>query len=157
MIKQNPTIIIVGKTGCGKTTQIPQFLNDAGYTEGGIVAITQPRRVAAITVSRRVCQELNCHLGDLVGYSVRFDDCTSENTKLKFMTDGFLLREALSDGLLTRYSVIVLDEAHERTVNTDVLFGIVKTAQRTRFEQNLSPLKVGTSFVMELFESYSNC
>lgn len=141
-IVKHPTIIIIGETGSGKTTQIPQFLHDAGLTEKGIVAVTQPRRVAAITISKRVCQEHGCKLGELIGYTVRFEDLTSKNTKIRFMTDGSLLREALSDRLLKSYSVIVLDEAHERTINTDVLFGIVKAAQRSRAEKNLPPLKV---------------
>lgn len=81
-------------------------------------------------------------IGDLVGYSVRFEDVTSKKTKIKFLTDGMLLREAMSDKLLLEYSIIILDEAHERTIHTDVLFGIVKKAQKIRAERNMSPLKV---------------
>lgn len=153
-IVKHPTIIIIGETGSGKTTQIPQFIHDAGLTEKGIVAVTQPRRVAAITISKRVCQEHGCKLGELIGYTVRFEDLTTKNTKIRFMTDGSLLREALSDRLLKQYSVIVLDEAHERTINTDVLFGIVKSAQRSRAEKNMPPLKVGillSAFSLYLF------
>lgn len=106
------------------------------------MAITQPRRVAAITISKRVAQETSTRLGDLIGYTIRFEDNTSKSTKLRFMTDGSLLREALSDRLLRNYSVIVLDEAHERTINTDVLFGIVKGAQKIRADKHMNPLKV---------------
>lgn len=139
---QNDTVIVIGETGSGKTTQIPQFLHQAGLSDRGVIAITQPRRVAAITISSRVAKEMNCQLGALVGYTVRFEDHTSKNTKIKFVTDGSLLREALSDRLLKQYSVIILDEAHERTINTDVLFGIVKEAQKTRKFCNMTPLKV---------------
>lgn len=143
-IARNDTVIVIGETGSGKTTQIPQFLHDAGWTDRGMVAVTQPRRVAAITISKRVSQEHGSKLGELIGYTVRFEDVTSEQTKIRFMTDGSLLREALSDRLLKQYSAICLDEAHERTINTDVLFGIVKAAQRVRAEKQMAPLKVIT-------------
>lgn len=137
-IAQHPTIIVIGETGSGKTTQIPQFLYDAGYAPAErcqLIAVTQPRRVAAITLATRVAAEARCKLGELVGYTVRFEDVSSALTRIKYVTDGSLLREALADRLLQRYSVIVLDEAHERTTNTDVLFGIIKEAQRLRSHQ----------------------
>jgi pre-mRNA-splicing factor ATP-dependent RNA helicase DHX15/PRP43 len=90
------------------------------------VACTQPRRVAAMSVSKRVAEEMDCTLGEEVGYTIRFEDLTSQKTQLKYMTDGMLLREAMTDPLLTRYGVIILDEAHERTVQTDVLMGLLK-------------------------------
>lgn len=139
---ENDTLIVIGETGSGKTTQIPQFLYHARQSERGIIAVTQPRRVAAISISTRVAKEMKTQLGDVVGYTVRFEDNTTRNTKIKFVTDGSLLREALSDRLLRQYSVIILDEAHERTINTDVLFGIVKDAQKTRKNSNHPPLKV---------------
>lgn len=139
---ENDTLIVIGETGSGKTTQIPQFLYHARQSERGIIAVTQPRRVAAISISTRVAKEMKTQLGDVVGYTVRFEDHTSRNTKIKFATDGSLLREALSDRLLRQYSAIILDEAHERTINTDVLFGIVKDAQKTRKNSNHPPLKV---------------
>lgn len=139
-ISKNSTSIIVGETGSGKTTQIPQFLFESGLWNGSIIAVTQPRRVAAITVAQRVAQEQNCKLGELVGYSVRFEEVTSKKTRIKYMTDGILLREALSDKLLLKYNVLILDEAHERTINTDVLFGIAKAAQKRRAKSFYPPL-----------------
>lgn len=126
-VRDSQVLVVVGETGSGKTTQIPRFLMDAGFASGGaVIACTQPRRVAATTVAARVAAELGCTLGEEVGYSVRFDDCTSPATKIKYVTDGLLLREALADPLLKRYSVVLLDEAHERTVATDVLLGLLK-------------------------------
>lgn len=129
-IRESDTLIFLGETGSGKTTQIPQYVHECGLTRNGVVAVTQPRRIAAISVAQRVAQEKYCQVGDLVGYTVRFEDCTSDATKIRYMTDGSLLREAIRDRLLLVYSVIILDEAHERTVNTDVLFGIVKVNER---------------------------
>ena len=132
-VKSSPVLIVVGETGSGKTTQIPQFLLDAGIAgKSGVVACTQPRRVAAVTVAQRVAQERGCELGGEVGYTVRFDDCTTPATRLKYCTDGMLLREALLDPLLRRYRAIILDEAHERTVATDVLLGLLKKARAAR-------------------------
>ncbi|RDX78510.1 Pre-mRNA-splicing factor ATP-dependent RNA helicase DEAH1, partial [Mucuna pruriens] len=128
-------IVIVGETGSGKTTQIPQYLHEAGYTKHGMIACTQPRRVAAMSVAARVSQEMGVKLGHevshflengYVGYSIRFEDCTSEKTVLKYMTDGMLLREFLCEPDLASYSVVMVDEAHERTLSTDILFGLVK-------------------------------
>lgn len=127
IFSKNRITILVGETGSGKTTQIPQFLIDAGYAaRSKMVGITQPRRVAAMSVSRRVAEELDVNVGEEVGYTIRFEDMTSRKTILKYMTDGMLLREAQGDPSLSRYSVIILDEAHERTVSTDVLMGLLK-------------------------------
>lgn len=133
-VKSSPVLIIVGETGSGKTTQIPQFLLDHGFSSGkGVIACTQPRRVAALTVAQRVAKERGVDVGGEVGYTVRFDDCSSKDTtRLKYMTDGMLLREALLDPLLRRYSVIILDEAHERTIATDILLGLLKSAREKR-------------------------
>ncbi|GFZ10921.1 RNA helicase family protein [Actinidia rufa] len=114
-------------------SEIPQFLFNAGFChDGKIIGITQPRRVAAVSVARRVAEECGVELGQRVGYSVRFDDMTSSSTRIKYMTDGLLLREALLDQYLSRYSVIIVDEAHERTVPTDVLLGLLKSVQKLR-------------------------
>ncbi|KAH6938234.1 hypothetical protein HPB50_008047 [Hyalomma asiaticum] len=142
VVRQRDCVILIGETACGKTTQLPQYLHATGFTKRGIVGITQPRRVAAVTVADRVAMEMGVELGDLVGYSVRFDDTTSNATRIKYLTDGMLLREALLDPLLRRYAVVVLDEAHERTVNTDILFGVVKTAQKERQRLCMVPLKI---------------
>lgn len=133
-VAENPIIVLVGDTGSGKTTQITQFLYDAGYSSSGkVIACTQPRRLAAISIARRVAYEMHAgKVGKLVGYSVRFEDRTSEDTKIKYMTDGLLLREIISDPDLSAYSVIMLDEAHERTVATDVLFALLKAAVARR-------------------------
>lgn len=150
-IRRSDTLLIMGETGSGKTTQMPQFLYEAGYANRGMIAVTQPRRVAAITVAKRVSQEMGCTLGDTVGFTVRFEDCTSKATKIRFITDGCLLREAISDRLLKNYSVVLLDEVHERTINTDVLFGIVRDAQRQRKQTNMTPLKIiVTSATMDI-------
>ncbi|KAL8739023.1 MAG: hypothetical protein Q9181_000305 [Wetmoreana brouardii] len=133
LIETYPITIVVGQTGSGKTTQIPQFLREAGWCqENKIIAVTQPRRVAATTVATRVAQEVGCKIGEEVGYSIRFEDLTSEKTQIKFLTDGLLLREALTDPLLSRYSVIMVDEAHERSISTDVLLGVLKKIRRRR-------------------------
>ena len=125
-VRSSRCVVITGETGCGKTTQFPQYLYKAGFAEQGAIAVTQPRRVAAISVAHRVASELDIQLGKEVGYQVRFDDCSTPSTKIKYMTDGCLLREFLDDKELSRYSVIVLDEAHERSLATDILFGLVK-------------------------------
>lgn len=125
----HPVIIVVGETGSGKTTQLTQFLYEDGYCNGGIVGCTQPRRVAAMSVAKRVSEEMECKLGSKVGYAIRFEDCTSSETVIKYMTDGVLLRESLNEGDLDRYSVIILDEAHERSLSTDVLMGLLRKSE----------------------------
>jgi len=122
-VSDNQTLIVIGETGSGKTTQITQYLAEAGFTARGRIGCTQPRRVAAMSVAKRVAEEYGCRLGQEVGYTIRFEDCTSQETMIKYMTDGMLLRECLLDSDLKVYSIIMLDEAHERTIHTDVLFG----------------------------------
>ncbi|KAJ2724508.1 hypothetical protein GGI07_001939, partial [Coemansia sp. Benny D115] len=126
VIADNQVTIVVGETGSGKTTQLAQYLHEAGYTRHGMIGCTQPRRVAAMSVAKRVAEEMNVTLGAEVGYAIRFEDCTSRQTLLKYMTDGVLLREALTRRDLSQYSAIIMDEAHERTLNTDVLLGLLK-------------------------------
>ncbi|KAG5237314.1 pre-mRNA-splicing factor ATP-dependent RNA helicase [Salix suchowensis] len=136
VIRENQVIVVVGETGSGKTTQLTQYLHEDGYTTNGIVGCTQPRRVAAMSVAKRVSEEMETELGDKVGYAIRFEDVTGRNTIIKYMTDGVLLRETLKDSDLDKYRVIVMDEAHERSLNTDVLFGILKkvVARRRDFK-----------------------
>jgi len=124
VIRNNQVVVIVGETGSGKTTQLTQYLMEDGYPD--IIGCTQPRRVAAMSVAKRVAEEANCVLGTKVGYTIRFEDKSSKETKIKYMTDGILLRETLGQLDLDKYSCIVMDEAHERALNTDVLFGILK-------------------------------
>ncbi|ENN78675.1 hypothetical protein YQE_04847, partial [Dendroctonus ponderosae] len=132
-VREHQVLIIEGETGSGKTTQIPQYLHEAGFTENEKkIGCTQPRRVAAMSVAARVAQEMDVKLGNEVGYAIRFEDCTSERTVIKYMTDGTLHREFLSEPDLQSYSVMIIDEAHERTLHTDILFGLVKDIARFR-------------------------
>lgn len=133
MISKNQTIVLVGETGSGKTTQIPSLMLDAGIArQKRMVACTQPRRVAAMSVSKRVSEEMDVELGEEVGYTIRFEDVTGPKTVLKYMTDGMLLREAMADPMLERYAAVILDEAHERTLSTDILFGLIKEVATQR-------------------------
>ncbi|KAI3720399.1 hypothetical protein L6452_21315 [Arctium lappa] len=136
VVRENQVVVVVGETGSGKTTQLTQYLHEDGYTTNGIVGCTQPRRVAAMSVAKRVSEEMETELGNLVGYAIRFEDVTGPKTVIKYMTDGVLLRETLKDSDLDKYRVVVMDEAHERSLNTDVLFGILKkvVARRRDFK-----------------------
>lgn len=139
-INENNVVILAGETGSGKTTQVPQFLYEAGYAEKKLIGITEPRRVAAISMSKRVAHEMNLS-SDIVSYLIRFEGNTTENTKIKFMTDGVLLKEIESDFTLNKYSVIILDEAHERSVYTDILIGLLSRIVPLRQKRG-SPLKL---------------
>jgi HrpA-like RNA helicase len=134
-------VVITGDTGSGKSTQLAQYLEQAGYAKHGMIGITQPRRVGAVSVARRVAEEMGCRIGEEVGYTVRFEgltfinsnvfimimtDCTSSRTKIRFLTDGYLLRECLFHPNLEPYSIVILDEAHERSLQTDILFGLIR-------------------------------
>ncbi|KAI9900792.1 hypothetical protein N3K66_005054 [Trichothecium roseum] len=132
-LEEHQILVIVGETGSGKTTQLPQYLHEAGYTKNGLkVGCTQPRRVAAMSVAARVADEVGVKVGNEVGYSIRFEDCTSDKTILKYMTDGMLLREFMTEPDLSGYSALMIDEAHERTVHTDILLALVKDLSRER-------------------------
>ncbi len=148
LLTNNQIVIVVGETGSGKTTQVPQFIVEAGLLKGKQLAITQPRRVGAISVSQRVADEMDVQLGQEVGYNIRFEDVTTPKTFLKYLTDGMeiipsllinecvlsanilllgmLIREAMTDPLLEKYSCVILDEVHERSLSTDLLFGLTK-------------------------------
>ncbi|KAI7829339.1 P-loop containing nucleoside triphosphate hydrolase protein [Gamsiella multidivaricata] len=134
LVQNNQVVILVGETGSGKTTQIPQFMvfDDLPAFKGKKIACTQPRRLAAMSVAQRVAEEMDVVMGQEVGYNIRFEDCTSEKTMLQYMTDGMLLREAMNDPLLSRYSAIILDEAHDRTLSTDILMGLMKEIIKKR-------------------------
>ncbi|XP_017562795.1 pre-mRNA-splicing factor ATP-dependent RNA helicase PRP16 isoform X1 [Pygocentrus nattereri] len=137
IIRDNSIVIVVGETGSGKTTQLTQYLHEDGYTSYGMVGCTQPRRVAAMSVAKRVSEEMGSNLGEEVGYAIRFEDCTSEKTMIKYMTDGILLRESLRESDLDHYSAVIMDEAHERSLNTDVLFGLLREVVSRRSDLKL--------------------
>ncbi|XP_057538264.1 probable pre-mRNA-splicing factor ATP-dependent RNA helicase DEAH9 isoform X2 [Amaranthus tricolor] len=139
LVENHATTVVVGETGSGKTTQIPQYLNEAGWADGGhVIACTQPRRLAVQSVALRVAEEMGVRLGEEVGYVIRFEDVTTLGvTRIKFLTDGVLLREMMDDPLLSKYSVIMIDEAHERSISTDIVLGLLKKIQRRRPELRL--------------------
>lgn len=169
----NPVVVICGETGSGKTTQVPQFLYEAGFgTSGsgtqaflyityaythfsfdidnpGMVGITQPRRVAAMSMAARVGHELSL-TSSRVSYQIRYDATVSPSTSIKFMTDGVLLRELATDFLLTKYSIIIVDEAHERSINTDILIGVLSRVVRLRediWKQGKDDIKVSNGYL----------
>ncbi|KAJ2430756.1 DEAH-box ATP-dependent RNA helicase prp43, partial [Coemansia sp. RSA 2440] len=156
LVQANQFVVLVGETGSGKTTQIPQYMvmDMLPQTEGKMIACTQPRRVAAMSVAQRVSEELDVKLGQEVGYSIRFEDCTSKKTVLKYCTDGMLLREAMSDNLLSRYSAIILDEAHERTLNTDILMSLMKNIASKRADIKI--VVMSATLDSEKFQKYFN-
>ncbi|RZC93577.1 hypothetical protein C5167_007613 [Papaver somniferum] len=155
-VHDNQVLVVIGETGSGKTTQVTQYLAEAGYTTKGKIGCTQPRRVAAMSVAKRVAEEFGCRLGEEVGYAIRFEDCTGPDTVIKYMTDGMLLREILIDESLSQYSVIMLDEAHERTIHTDVLFGLLKQLLNRRPDLRL--IVTSATLDAEKFSGYFfNC
>ncbi|KAF8899102.1 P-loop containing nucleoside triphosphate hydrolase protein [Infundibulicybe gibba] len=151
-IGEHQVLIVVGDTGSGKTTQMVQYLAESGYADRGRIGCTQPRRVAAMSVAKRVSEEVGCRLGQEVGYTIRFEDCTSPETRIKYMTDGMLQRECLIDPLCSSYSVVMLDEAHERTIATDVLFGLLKKAVKRR--PDLKLIVTSATLDAEKFSKY---
>ena len=151
-IKENQVLVVIGETGSGKTTQMTQYMTELGLTKKGIIGCTQPRRVAAVSVAKRVAEEYGCSLGEEVGYSIRFEDVTSPQTIIKYMTDGMLMREYLADNDIKRYSVLMLDEAHERTIHTDVLFGLLKDLCRRR--PDLKIIVTSATLDAEKFSGY---
>src|SRR5687768_14024635 len=132
LIRAHPVVVIAGETGSGKTTQLPKLCLAAGRGAAGMIGCTQPRRIAARAVARRVAEELQVPLGGVVGFQVRFNDNVSERTVVKFMTDGILLAEIQSDRWLSAYDTLIIDEAHERSLNIDFLLGYLKTLLQKR-------------------------
>ncbi|OQO00172.1 hypothetical protein B0A48_13959 [Cryoendolithus antarcticus] len=153
-VHQYQLLIVVGDTGSGKTTQLTQYLAEDGFANAGVIGCTQPRRVAAMSVAARVADEVGCRVGEEVGYTIRFEDKTSHSTRIKYMTDGIMQREILLDPELNRYSVIMLDEAHERTIATDVLFGLLKKTLKRRPDMKL--IVTSATLDADKFSSYFN-
>jgi len=153
-IQSNQVLVVIGETGSGKTTQMTQYMIEMGLCKNnkGMIGCTQPRRVAAVSVAKRVSEEYGCALGEQVGYSIRFEDVTSSETMIKYMTDGMLMREYLADNDLNRYAALMLDEAHERTIHTDVLFGLLHDLCRRR--PDLKIIVTSATLDAEKFSSY---
>ncbi len=150
-LKNNQVIVVQSPTGSGKTTQLPVILYEAGYAEGGVIAVTQPRRIAALSVSEFISKQLHTRYPGLVGYKMRFEDKTDETTRIKIMTDGILLQEMKLDPWMKKYSVIIVDEAHERSLNIDFVLGLLKRVLQAR-----SDFKVIVSSATMNAEAFSN-
>lgn len=151
-ISSNQVVIVVGETGSGKTTQLPIFLYEGGFSNGKKIGITEPRRIAAISVADFVAESIGTELGDVIGYQIRFDDTTADSTKVKFMTDGILLREIQEDPNLSHYSVIMVDEAHERSQNIDFVLGLLKDLLKRR--EDLKVVVASATIDQEKFSRY---
>ncbi|RDA94900.1 hypothetical protein CP533_4322 [Ophiocordyceps camponoti-saundersi (nom. inval.)] len=149
-------LVFIGETGSGKTTQIPQYVvyDELPQQSGKLIACTQPRRVAAMSVAQRVADEMDVTLGEEVGYSIRFEDMTGPKTILKYMTDGMLLREAMHDHDMSRYACIILDEAHERTLSTDILMALLKQVSVRR--PDLKIIIMSATLDAQKFQKYFN-
>ena len=153
-LKTNQVIVVQSPTGSGKTTQIPVILHEAGYSQTGAIAVTQPRRIAALSVSEFIAKQLHTSYPGLVGYKMRFEDKTDTTTKIKIMTDGILLQEMKLDPWMTKYSVVMVDEAHERSLNIDFVLGLLKRvlAARPDFKVIVSSATMNA----EAFSKYFN-
>lgn len=152
-LENHQVVIVESPTGSGKTTQLPLILNEAGYTSNGVVGVTQPRRIATLSVSEYMAKQLKVTIPGFVGYKMRFDDQTVPSTSLKIMTDGILLQEIKNDPLLTAYSVMIVDEAHERSLNIDFVLGLLKNVLRTRkdFKVIISSATLNTQSFSDYF------
>ena len=153
-LAKNQVIVVQSPTGSGKTTQIPVILHEAGYSANGIIAVTQPRRIAALSVSEFIAKQLKTTYPGLVGYKIRFEDKTDASTKIKIMTDGILLQELKLDPWLRKYSVIMVDEAHERSLNIDFVLGLLKRilTQRQDFKVIVSSATMNAEAFSEYFD-----
>ncbi|VDP02523.1 unnamed protein product, partial [Soboliphyme baturini] len=155
LMERYQSIVLVGETGCGKSTQVPQYLYEAGWGKDGIIGVTQPRRVAAVALASRVADERMTMLGNEVGYAVRFDDFTDpEATRIKYLTDGILIREIMKDPLLKQYCVIMIDEVHERNLCTDVILGLLRKIIAKR--KDLRVIISSATLDAELYCEYFN-
>ena len=142
-LENNQVVVVESPTGSGKTTQLPVILHEAGYSQNGIIGVTQPRRIAAVSVSEFIARQMETVIPGLVGYKMRFEDRTSQQTKIKIMTDGMLLQEMKLDPWLSKYSLIVVDEAHERSLTIDFILGLLggcwKAAAALRLSSHRQP------------------
>lgn len=154
-LENNQVVIVESPTGSGKTTQIPVILYESGFTNNGIIGVTQPRRIAALSVSEFISKQLNTTYPGLVGYKMRFEDYTNQETKIKIMTDGILLQEMKLDPYLSKYSVLMIDEAHERSLNIDFVLGLVKRILKERkdFKVIVSSATMNTQIFSEYFDN----
>ncbi|MFO7781954.1 MAG: ATP-dependent RNA helicase [Spirochaetia bacterium] len=154
-LQENQVIVVESPTGSGKTTQLPMILHEAGYSRDGVIGVTQPRRIAAVSVSEYIAEELGEAHGETVGYKMRFEDHTSLDTRIKIMTDGILLQELKADAMLSRYSVIMVDEAHERSLNIDFILGLLKRILEARpdFRVIVSSATINAEVFSEYFDS----
>jgi len=150
-VQKYPTTIVIAETGSGKSTQLPQFLTRL-LSQNRQIVCTQPRRVAAVTIATRVAAERNVAVGTEVGYSIRFEDKTSSRTRIKFVTDGVLLRECMADPDLKNYDIAILDEAHERSLQTDILMGLLRQLQERRPELRI--VVMSATLNLQLFSSF---
>ena len=144
-IRDNQVVVLCGETGSGKSTQLPKILIEMGRGLGGVIGHTQPRRIAARSVAARLAEEMNCRLGQEVGFRIRFTDSSTPNTRVRLMTDGILLAETQTDRFLDQYDTIIVDEAHERSLNIDFLLGYLKRLLPRRRRERHHPRLSSTS------------
>jgi RNA helicase HrpA len=154
-LEKNNVIVVESPTGSGKTTQLPVILHEAGYSKNGVIGVTQPRRIAAVSVSEYIGRQLDAPVPGLVGYKMRFEDMTEAETRIKVMTDGILLQEMKADYMLSRYQVIMVDEAHERSLNIDFILGLLKrvSEERKDFKIIISSATINAEVFSEYFSS----
>ncbi len=154
-LENNQVVIVESPTGSGKTTQIPVILYEAGYATNGIIGVTQPRRIAALSVSEFISKQMGTPYPGLVGYKMRFEDVTNQDTRIKIMTDGILLQEMKLDPWLSKYSVLMIDEAHERSLNIDFVLGLVKRVlkERSDFHVIVSSATMNTQIFSQYFDN----
>ncbi len=154
LIAENQVVVVAGETGSGKTTQIPKICLELGLAQYGLIAHTQPRRIAARSVAQRIADEMSVNLGNEVGYQIRFSDQSNESTLVKLMTDGILLAETQHDHFLNKYQVIIIDEAHERSLNIDFLMGFLKQLLEKR--KDLKVIITSATIDVERFSQHFN-